>query len=191
MKTIKNLILVVVFTMTGFVNFANNTNTLLDAKKVTIVFNDAKKGHKLTVKDNYGTILHSENVTKEGKLIKKFDFSKLENGNYSLELEKDFQIIIKSIKIEGNNVTFNENSKKVIFKPVIRNEDNKLMISKIAFDKKPLKVVLYYNNEVIYSETVKGDSIVNRVYILDKKIKGNYRVVVNNNGRSYSNEFKI
>ena len=65
------------------------------------------------------------------------------------------------------------------------------MISKIAFDKNPLKISLYFNNEIIYSETVKGDSILNRVYRLDEEKKGNYRVIIHNNGRSYSNEFNF
>lgn len=193
MKTIKTKVLVVVFMLVTLVNYANNTNfnNALDAKKVKVVFKDAKKGHQLTIKDSDGIALHSENVTKKGNLVKIFNFSKLENGNYTLELEKDFEIVIKSMKINGNTVTFDENAKKTIFKPVIRNKENRLIITKISFDKKPLQVSLYFNNEIIYSETVKGDSILNRVYRLDEEKKGNYRVVLHNNGRSYVNEFKI
>jgi hypothetical protein len=65
------------------------------------------------------------------------------------------------------------------------------MISKIAFDKKPSKISLYYNDEIIYSETIKSEMILNRVYKLDKDEKGDYKVVIYNNKRSYVHNFKI
>ncbi|MHB0756538.1 hypothetical protein [Polaribacter sp. M15] len=194
MKTLKKRLVLIAIVMLGaFTNYASNKdgNYNLDAKKVKVVFKGAKKGQQLTIKDDNGTVLYSENIKKEGKLSKVFDFSKLNNGNYTLELEKDFQIIVKPLKINGNKVTLDESSKKIIYKPVVRNENNKLFISKIAFDKKPLEVALYYNDEIIYSETVKGDAILNRVYKLDKEIKGGYKVIIRNNGRSFIKEFKI
>lgn len=193
MKTVKRNVLVVVLMFGTLVNYANNTefSNILNANKVRVEFKDAKKGHQLKIKDANGVTLHSENVIRKGDLIKTFDFSQLNNGNYTLELNKDFQIIVKSIKIEDGKVFLNDISNKVIYKPVIRNEKNRLMISKISFDKKPLQVDLYYNNEIIYSETVNGNDVLNRVYKLDEAKTGSYRVVVNNNGRNFVNEFKI
>ena len=193
MKTIKTRVLVVVFMLGTLVNYANNEdfNNVLNTKKVKVVFKGAKKGQELRVKDHNGVVLYSENIVTEGKLSKVFDFSKLSDGDYSLELDKDFEIVIKSLKIKGNTATFNKKEEQVIFKPVVRNESNKVMISKISFDEKPLQVDFYFNNEIIYTDTVKGNSIVNRVYKLDETIKGDYRVVIRNNGRSYINEFEI
>jgi len=193
MKTIKRKVLVVVFMLMTLLNYANKNelNNLLDAKKIMIVFKDAKKGQKLTIKDDSGIVLHLEDVKKGGNLIKYFDFSKLKNGNYTLELEKDFEIIIKLITVKNNVVVFDEDAQTTIFKPVIRNEKNMLMITQIAFDKKPIEVEIYYNGEVVYSETVKGSPILNRVYKLDEELIGDYRVIVNNNGRSYVNSFKL
>ncbi len=193
MITIKRRVLVAVFMLATLVNFANNSEVrnVSNTKNVKVVFDKVKKGQKLTIKDIHGVILYTENVAKEGKLIKTFDFSQLVDGSYTLELEKDFQIVVKSLKIEEGNVSLNDASEKVILKPVIRNEENLLMITKIAFDKQPLEVALYYNDEIIYTETVEGDSILNRVYKLDEELKGDYKVVIKNNGRSYSNQFKI
>ncbi len=193
MKTIKRKVFVAIFMLVTIVNFANNNdlNTLLSADKVKIVFNNAKKGNQLVIKDADGTILHSEEIKKEGTLVKTFNLSELKNGIYTLELEKDFQIVVKTIKVDNNNVTFLEDAEKLIFKPLVRNKENKLMITKIAFDAKPLQISIYYNNEVIYSETIEGDEILNRVYSLDKNLKGDYKVVSYNNGRSYVNTFKL
>tara|TARA_R110002072_G_scaffold198577_3_gene356172 strand:- start:507 stop:1127 length:621 start_codon:yes stop_codon:yes gene_type:complete len=193
MKTIKRKVFVAIFMLVTIVNFANNNNlnTLLSADKVKIVFNNAKKGNQLVIKDADGAILHSEEIKKEGTLVKTFNLSELKNGIYTLELEKDLQIVVKTIKVDNNNVTFLEDAEKLIFKPLVRNKENKLMITKIAFDAKPLQISIYYNNEVIYSETIEGDKILNRIYSLDKNLKGDYKVVSYNNGRSYVNTFKL
>ena len=193
MRTIKRKVFVAIFMLVTIVNFANNNdlNTLLSADKVEVTFNNAKKGNQLTIKEANGAILHSEEILKEGTLVKTFNLSELENGIYTLELEKDFQIVVKSVKVNNRNVTFLVEAEKLIFKPIVRNKENKLMITKIAFDEEPLKISIYYKNEIIYSETLEGDKILNRVYSLDKGLKGEYKVVSYNNGRSYVNNFKI
>ena len=193
MKTIKRKVLVVVLMLGTLFNYANSTNFEKDVKTkiVKVIFKGAKKGNQLKIKDDKGVILHSEYVNRKGNLIKHFDFSKLENGNYTLELEKDFEIIIKSINVEGKKVVFDKENKEIIFKPLIRNKKNKLMISKIAFDKKPLAIEIYYENEKIFSENVVAEDLLNRIYRLDENKKGNYSAVVYSNGRKYVSEFNF
>lgn len=193
MKTLKKRLVVVVLMLVTLVNYSNDkkVNVELNAKKTRVVFKGTKKGQQLTIKDNNGVILHLESVNKEGTLIKLFDFSKLNDGDYTLELEKDFEIIVKTLKVKNNKVIFDKKAEKVIFKPVVRSINNRILVSKIAFDKKPLKVAIYYNNDEIYSEVLKSDTIINRIYKLDEKVKGDYSVVITNNGRNYLSEFKI
>ena len=194
MKTFKKRVLVVVFMLGTLFNYANNDkdfNTKVDAKKVKIVFNNVKKGHLLIIKDKNGVQLHSELISKYGKLIKTFDFSSLNNGKYTVELNKDFEIVTNTIEVINNKVIFNKNSEKTIFKPVIRTKENLLLISKIAFDKEPMKIVVFFNNNEIYKETAESTSVLNRVYKFDKEIKGDYKVIVYNNNKSYVKNFKI
>ncbi|PQJ77005.1 hypothetical protein [Polaribacter glomeratus] len=194
MKTIKRNVLVVVFMLGTLFNYANNEKdfkTTVDAKKVKVVFKDVKKGQLLTVKDKNGVQLHSETVSIQGELIKFFDVSSLNNGLYTIELNKEYLIIIKSITVKENKVTFIEDSEEIIFKPIIRNEESLVLISKINFDKKPILITLFYEGEEIFSETLKDQEIVKRAYRLDDNLKGNYKVIVYCNAKSYINEFKI
>ena len=194
MKTNKKLVLVVVFMFGTLFNYANNDknfNKIVNTTKVEVAFKNAKTGNQLTIKDENGTQLHSEIVSKKGDLNKFFDLSSLEDGKYTVELNKDYEIIVKTLEVKGNKVIFNKDSKKTIFKPVIRNKENVLMISKIAFDKKPIKIALYYNDEIIYSETLESTAILNRIYKLDTKEEGDYKAIIYNNNRSYVHSFKI
>jgi hypothetical protein len=194
MKTIKRKVLVVVFMLGTLFNYANNENDFnnaINANKVKVVFENVKKGQQLTVNDENGLQLHSETISKEGELTKYFDFSPLNNGLYTVELNKEFVIVVKSIEIKNKKVIFIKESEKVIFKPIIRNIENLVLISKLDFDKKPLKIALYFNGEVIFSETIKGEEHLKRAYRLDNEIKGDYKVIVYSDDVSYTKEFKI
>jgi hypothetical protein len=193
MKTTIKKYLVVVMMLGTLINYANenkkSTNTI-DGKRVKVEFKTVKKGHMLSIKDENGVVMYSQEIKRSGTYSQIFDLSKLQKGNYTTELEKDFEIIIKYFSVLDGKISFKD--EKIIFKPVIRIKDNLILISKMNFEKEPLKIVLYYNDEIILSEKVKdSDDILNRVYRVSKKIKGDYKVVVKSNNRTYKKYFNI
>lgn len=193
-KKMKKQIITIALLISSLIGYSNTEikNYLVDnSKKVTVEFNNVKKGHLLSIKDDQGVKIYSEVVSENGHLSKILDVTSLEKGTYYVELDKDFEIVIKPFQIKENQVIFNENEEKTIFKPVVRNEENMVLISKISFDNEPMQVVLYYNDEVIFSETIKSEPILNRIYRLEKEKKGNYKVIFYNNNRSFVNTFKI
>lgn len=197
MRNLRKKLLMIVMVMTSFLSFGNtesgfeNSITILNKTQLKVMFKDVKKGQVLTIRSENGRKLYSETITKNGNLVKVLDLSYLEKGNYKIELDQDYQIIVNEVKVADDKVTFTENNGKVIFKPVIRTENELLMISKIAFDEKPLQIAIFFKDEVIFSETLKSDSIIEKTYRLQKNIEGPYKVVLYNNNRSYTHNFKI
>ena len=193
MKTIIKKYLVVVMMFATLINYANENKTsinVIDGKKVRVEFKTVKKGQTLSIKDENGIVIYSYEIKTSGAYSKIFDLSKLEKGNYTTELEKDFEIVVKSFKVLEGEISFEEEI--TIFKPKVRIENNLVYISKISFDKQPLKISLYYKDEVILTETVtNSDDILNRVYRVLEDKKGNYSVVIKSNGRSFIKNFKI
>ena len=193
MKSTIKKYLVVVMMLGTLINYANeNKNSLntIDGRRVKVEFKTVKKGHTLSIKDESGIVMYSQEIIKSGNYSQIFDLSKLQKGNYTTELEKDFEITIKSFSVLDGQILFKD--EKTIFKPVIRIKDNLILISKINFEKEPLKVVLYYNDEIILSEnTIDSSDIINRVYRLSKNIKGNYKVIVNTDNRAYKKDFNF
>jgi hypothetical protein len=193
MKATIKKYLVVVMMLGTLLNYANeneNSFSTIDGKRIKVEFKTVKKGHTLSIKDESGIVMYSQEIKKSGAYSQIFDLSKLQKGNYTTELEKDFEITIKYFSVLDGQISFK--NEKTIFKPVIRIEDNLILISKMNFEKEPLKIVLYYNDEIILSENTSdtGD-IINRVYRLSSKIRGNYRVIVNTENRAYSKDFNI
>ncbi|QXP71348.1 hypothetical protein H0I29_04495 [Polaribacter sp. R2A056_3_33] len=190
---IKKIILVALMfgTLITNANEKDNTNYKEAKKTVKVEFNNVKKGQTLTIKNSNGLTVYNNEIQNSGDYSKTFDFSALENGIYSAELNKDFEIVIKQFNVENGLVTFLNNKDEKIFKPIIRTEGELLLISKINFNNEPLKVTLYYNDETVLSETISGDKLLKRVYKLSEKEVGAYKVVISSDQRTYTKEFKI
>ena len=190
---IKKIILVALMfgTLITNANEKDNTNYKEAKKTVKVEFNNVKKGQTLTIKNSNGLTVYNNEIQNSGDYSKTFDFSALENGIYSAELNKDFEIVIKQFYVENGLVTFLNNKDEKIFKPIIRTEGELLLISKINFNNEPLKVTLYYNDEAVLSETISGDKLLQRVYKLSEKEVGAYKVVVSSDERTYTKEFTI
>ncbi|UWD31172.1 hypothetical protein OEG92_01280 [Polaribacter sejongensis] len=190
---IKKIILVALMfgTLITNANEKDNTNYKEAKKTVKVEFNNVKKGQTLTIKNSNGLTVYNNEIKNSGDYSRTFDFSALENGIYSAELNKDFEIVIKQFYVENGLVTFLNNKDEKIFKPIIRTEGDLLLVSKINFNNEPLKVTLYYNDEVVLSETISGDKLLKRVYKLSEKEVGAYKVVVSSDERTYSKEFNI
>lgn len=149
------------------------------------------KGDLISVTDNLGKTIYSGRTNYNGNLKSLYDFTNLKNGVYFIEIEKDFEIISKIIKVENRVVTYLNNSSKTIFKPVIKAEKAKVIVSKLALQTENIEIEIYYQDDLIHSEVVNTNSILNRVYKLDDNVKGDYRAIIRANNRAYVESFKL
>ncbi|WP_343330928.1 hypothetical protein [Polaribacter staleyi] len=194
MRTTMKTILVVALmfgTLIGYANENTKSTNVVAVKRVKVEYKSVKKGHALTIKNENGITIYKQVIQSSGTFSKTFDLTNLEDGVYTTELDKDFEIIVKKLEVKDGFVTFLKEENKKIFKPVIRTEGELVLISKLAFNKEPIKVVLYYDNQVILSEKIEGEEILNRVYKLSKTEKGAYKVLVYTDNRMYVKNFNI
>jgi len=190
MKTIIKSNLVVLLMFITLIGYAKSTNTNVD-DNVKIVFKSVKKGQALIIHNERGQVVYKEKIKNSGNYSQTFDFTNLEDGLYTTELEKDFESVVRKFEVKNGKASFLDVDKNKIFKPVIRTEENLVLISKIAFSKAPLYIDLYYKGDLIHSETVKGNNVVNRVYKLSKEEKGDYQIVINTDNKVYNKNFSI
>jgi len=161
------------------------------AKKTALKLTDVKEGNTLSIKDNYGVKLYEEVIKINGLYIKGFDLTALPNGSYHFELDADVHIKMIPFTVEANNISFDSEMSKTIFKPTVRVKGNLVFISKLALDNEPLKINVYYEKEnssdLVMTETIKGDKNIERVYKLTDDLKsGDYRIVFHTNGREFT-----
>ena len=193
MKTTIKKYLVAVAFLLSLVSYATekNISTTIDGKKVKVEFTAVRKGQVLSIKNANNIVMYSDVIEMAGNYTRTFDLTNLENGKYTAELEKDFETIIKPFLVENGLITFLPEENKTIFKPVIRTQDNLLLISKISLENQPVKITLYYKGEVIYTETAKDAKILNRALRLLKNKKGNYTVAISADNKNYRKNFKL
>ena len=193
MKTLIKKYLVAVAFLLSIVSYATekNISSTTEGKKVKVEFTAVKKGQVLSIKNANSIVMYSDIIEIAGNYARTFDLTGLENGKYTTELEKDFETIIKPFLVENGLITYTPEENKTIFKPVIRTQDNLLLISKISLENQPVKITLYYMDAVINTETSKDTKVLNRALRLLKNKKGNYTVAINADNKNYSKSFKI
>jgi len=190
MKTMKRNILTALL-FASMTTFANTTTTFDNIKRVKVEFTAVKKGHSLEIKDENGTTIYTEQIEKEGDFSRTFDLTALKDGNFTAELSKDFEIIVKPFTVEDGTVTFITESEKTIFKPILRKEENRILVSKYNFESTKLDVKIYFEDNLIHTEVLEGENFLNRVYALSKEERGSYRIVINTDGKSYEKSFNL
>lgn len=196
-KEVKKGILLVTM-LAAMISYASRPATLdkkVEIKNTTLSIHNVKQGQQLVIKDYNGIVLYKELIANSGAYHKGFDLTALPNGEYYFELDKDTEVQIIPFKVLMNNVEFLKDKETKFFKPIIRFKDNKVLLSRLSLDYKPLEVKIYYddysNKELIHTETFKDTKIVERVYALDKTKKGKYSVVIKTEGRAFTESITI
>jgi hypothetical protein len=199
-KEVKTGILMVTMLATMLSNAARPATfeKNVETENTTISINSVKQGQQLIIKDYNGIVLYKELIEKSGVYTKGFDLTALPNGEYYFELDKDIEVQVIPFKVYMNKVEFLKEKETKFFKPIIRFKDDKVLLSRLSFDSKPLEVKIYYDDyssysdyELIHSEKFKDTKIIERVYLLNKQKKGNYKVVIKTEGREYTESITI
>ena len=100
MKAIKTILLVAIM-LTIVTSYASEEVMDVPSKGITLLrFSNVKKGHHYKIIDDKGTTLYTETIKRNGAFAKRFDFTALNDGSYTIELDKDFEIIITPFIIQ-------------------------------------------------------------------------------------------
>lgn len=197
--TFKNSLVVIAMlgVITSYANLIPSNPKNEGVRTTILTFDNVRQGQRLIIKSSNGTILYKEAIAKTGDYRKEFDLTSLPNGNYFFELEKDLEIQIIPFEVAYNKVEFAKEKEVIIFKPHVRNESNKLFLTRLSFDLMPLNIEIYYDgNEFdgykkIFMEKVEGTKIIERIYSLDTNKKGNYKIVMKTQGSEFTQIFTI
>lgn len=189
-NTKKGILMVTMFaTLLSFANDASLFNIKNDAERTSLTLYNVKKGNLLSVKDTNGVILFKEYIQEAGTYTKGFDLTALPNGAYIFELNKDFEINTIPFTVKHNIVLFEKDKEETIFKPLFRVVEDKVYFSKLALNKEPLEIKIYFDGlnglELMHTETFINTKLIERIYRLDGLDIGSYKIVCNTEGRTF------
>ena len=196
MKNLARKSLVVIMLTMSLTTQAHDVD-LTSKEKERIVTNlhldNVKQGSVLTIIDRNGLVLYNEAIKKSGDYSKGFDLTTLPDGEYFFELDSDLKIIIIPFNVKSNEVIFDKEAEKLIYKPVVRAKDHMVYVSKVALDESPLSYKIYFadNRDLVYSEKFEASDDIKKVYDFSASKKGSYLFVFESNGRRYTKVIKI
>jgi len=194
----KGFLMVTMFaTLLSFANEVSFITIKNDAERTSLTLTDVKQGNLLSLKDKNGIVLYKESIQKTGNYTKGFDLTKLPNGTYSFELDKDVEISTIPFSVIAGAVTFNKEDEKVFYKPITRVVGDLLYVTKLSLDEAPLNIDIYYNSsmdnsshEPVHSETIENTKIIERVYKLTNLNHGNFEIVYHTEGRTFTKSIR-
>jgi hypothetical protein len=183
----KGILMVTMFaTLLSFANEVSLFNIKNEAKRTSLTLDNVKEGNLLSIKDDNGMTLYKELIQKAGVYTKGFDLTALPDGSYIFELDQDVEISTIPFSVKSSIVLFNKELEKVIFKPFVRIENDLVYITKLALNEEPLKIDVYFDSELMYSETIEKTQNIKRVFKLTGLEKGNYKIVFHTEDREFT-----
>jgi hypothetical protein len=196
MKNLAKKSLVILGLCTSLMGYSNTMDNGVKEKEPKITnlrFESVKHGSVLSIKDQAGLILYKESIDQNGEYSKGFDLNSLPDGEYYFELDSELKFIIVPFTVSVNDITFNEEEKNTIIKPILHVKDEMVYLSRPSFVGNPLTYKIFFaeNYDLVLSEKFEQESEVKRVYDFSKAEKGNYVFVFESNGRKYSKAIKI
>lgn len=176
-------------TMLGNASESKFIATKKEVKKTSITLNKVKEGQKLVIKDSNGLTIYKELIKESGTYYKGFDLTSLPDGKYYFELDKDVEIKTIPFKVTSNSVIFEKEEEISVFKPIIRVDGKRVLVSKLSLQLKPMVIKFYEmtseGSKLVHSDTIENTKIIERIYRLAEKHKSTFKIVITSEGREF------
>lgn len=196
MKNLMKRSLLIITFFTVSISMANNNDpgikvNLIENKLIQLTLSGDSDVFEISVRDNYGVLLHKENLQSDNN-SKKYDLANLPNGNYFMEIESSTKIKVIPFKVSAKSVVLKNDDEIIHFKPTIRKTEDIVYVSMLALNNEKLEVLLYdMNNNLLYSETLQDKEIIERKLNLMNLKSGSYSMILRSNGKAFYETIKI
>ena len=191
-RVIKKNLIVTALLFATLISNANDGNIIVKDKITNLTYDYVKEGSILSIKDTNGLILYKETIKKNGAYAKGFDLTSLPDGNYVFEMDEEVEISIIPFEVTNNEVSFKKEKQTIINKPIIIDKNMKIFLSKLSLKEQPMKVEIYYENgDKVLSEVLDKRQSLSRIYDFRSSVKGEYKIVLDTEGRQFIEYVKI
>ncbi|PTB93566.1 hypothetical protein [Marivirga lumbricoides] len=189
---ITNFAAVLMLTILPLMSFANGFPfvklTKQENKNLTLRIAAIKSETiRITLKDDLGYMLFSEQVTDKNEVLKRFDLANLNAGNYKIEVENEMNVKVLPIKVTRTDIEIVETDFAVLYKPYIKmNEGGVFDFNLLNLDtEKTTVLILDDKGRVVFKDYLGAQSEYKKRYDISQLEKGNYSVIVNKGNRSF------
>lgn len=189
----KSALMLIVFLATQtYSNVADSIIIKNNENRNIIQIERLKAGSILKIKDEFGMTLHKEKINDSGYYSKGFDLSMLPDATYYFELDNADEIRIIPVLVEDQRTKRLESEESRIAKPNVKVDGQMVYVHQNSDEEQDLFITIYYEGyELAFEESVKDAKNVKRSYDFSSSLKGDYTIIVNTGGKTFSNKVKI
>ncbi|MGV8091995.1 MAG: hypothetical protein AB2L24_09050 [Mangrovibacterium sp.] len=183
MKTMRALTMM--FAITVIANVAMATGNLrvdilpLNAERAVVaISSSAESSFEISIENSVGEIVYYKET--EGKMAdyrKVYDFSKLEDGKYTLIVNIDGATTKRDFNIDSKNM-IQVGKMKSIVEPYFAFNDDVLRVAYLNYPGEKMDLLIYDGDDLIYNKALENTFSVNEGLNLSKLKAGNYQVVL-------------
>ena len=193
MKTILKTTVALALVLTTTIGSAKNSEIGLTLSKVSkaliLSLENPSKDFTVRISDKDDNVLYFERMEKS-VVKKKFDLQGLQNGTYFFTTSDSTKTIVYTVAINGENIDILNKNETV--KPYYRVAKERLFINFLNLDKSKINITVYDEEyRVVFSETVNEEMIIEKAFNFEGAFAGNYRVVVSDKNKSYTENFIV
>lgn len=187
MKTRLFFILAFVATLFTTTAFANTIENIFDLGGTTVKISSVEKAvvvnlgsvlkEEITIKieDINGVALLTETVKENPNFVKRYNVSKLENGEYNLIITKKTLRTVQPFQVTDSVVAIDEIEKKEKFLPVLDFKNDDLNVNVLLGNYSNITIKLYDNEgHKVFEEKNYVVSTLHKRYDLSKLARGVY-----------------
>ncbi|MGD9558445.1 MAG: hypothetical protein AB7V25_15570 [Mangrovibacterium sp.] len=182
MKTISTLAMTAAIALSANVALATGNLRVdilpLNAERAVVaISNGAESTFEISIENSAGEIVYYKET--EGKMAdyrKVYDFSKLEDGKYTLAVNIDGATSKRDFNIDSRSIEVG--SLKNLVRPYFAFTDDVLRLAYLNYPGEQMDLLIYNGNDLIYNKALENTFSVNEGLNLSRLKAGTYQVVL-------------
>lgn len=195
MKTMKTTMIALALTvMAGFAygsgNVRLNMNPAEADKAYVEISNATLTQFDIQVENEYGELIFSKQTMEPTATYKrKYDFSALEDGSYTLTVKSEKETNQTRFSIKYGNIEVLEERK--IVEPFFKMEGNTWKMSYLNFPMEEVGIYVYDKNQLLYEKKIDPVFAVHEGLDLSQLAPGNYEIVMATQTEIFEHEVEV
>lgn len=134
-----------------------------------------------------GKTIHSDKVSKESFLERKYDLSNLDNGVYTVITESDLKSVEKTIRVESNGLSVLKEESR--YHPSFSIDGDYLMVNYLNVNNDDVSIVLEDATSRYFRENGVSDMVYGKKLDIKRLKMGKYTVALKSGGNTYNYSF--
>lgn len=189
-KTGMSLLLVASLSVTTYANSAisplsnnasNEDKRMVESMKFEV---PANINTVVSVIDNEGSVIYTDNIKKDNNIAKTYDFSNVKDGVYTIKTETEFKTVKKIFEVEEDDLTILNEEKK--YRPVFKLNGDILTVTYINLNENNVSLSLEGQSLVHFEENGGNEQAYGKILNLKKLPQGEYSVALTAGGNTYN-----